>query len=301
MESVETSGVGLYKAVRVFKELDQIAEEQQHKLGLDHQHHFEDDNAILLPLEQVWTHDQLHYEGTHALDRTIHKVGLKQGQEVLDVGSGLGGPARYLAHKAGVRVVGVELQEDMCAAACKITSLTELRNSDHVRFVQGDFLHMGDESLTKYTTRGEGFDCVMSILTVLHIEAKADLFARCCRLLKPGGALYLEDYYEAGEMNQHTKQALEEQVGCAMPIPTKDRYLELLGQAGFVDVEFEDVTSSWWEFVRERANQYRANLDRHKRVQGDHDHVESLDAFYQTVAQLFDPSRRPGLGYCRSQ
>jgi hypothetical protein len=67
-------GVGLYKAVRVFKELDQIAEEQQHKLGLDHQHHFEDDNAILLPLEQVWTHDQLHYEGTHALDRTIHKV-----------------------------------------------------------------------------------------------------------------------------------------------------------------------------------------------------------------------------------
>lgn len=68
-------GVGLYKAVRVFKELDQIAEEQQHKLGLDHhQHHFKDDNAILLPLEQVWAHDQLHYEGTHALDRTIHKV-----------------------------------------------------------------------------------------------------------------------------------------------------------------------------------------------------------------------------------
>jgi hypothetical protein len=50
--------------------------------------------------------------------------------------------------------------------------------------------------------------------------------------------------HDAGEMNQHTKQALEEQVGCAMPIPTKDRYLELLGQAGFVDVEFEDVTSS---------------------------------------------------------
>ncbi len=132
-------GVGLYKAVRVFKELDQIAEEQQHKLGLDHQqHHFEDDNAILLPLEQVWAHDQLHYEGIHALDRTIHKVlhvlsskpcplhassthltpyysvvrawttqvGLRPGQEVLDVGSGLGGPARYLAHKAGVRVVG---------------------------------------------------------------------------------------------------------------------------------------------------------------------------------------------------
>ncbi len=31
----------------------------------------------------------------------------------------------------------------MCAAAFKITSLTELRNSDHVRFVQGDFLHVG--------------------------------------------------------------------------------------------------------------------------------------------------------------
>jgi cyclopropane fatty-acyl-phospholipid synthase-like methyltransferase len=34
------------------------------------------------------------------------QVGLKQGQAVLDVGSGLGGPARYLAHKAGVHVVG---------------------------------------------------------------------------------------------------------------------------------------------------------------------------------------------------
>ncbi len=62
---------------------------------------------------------------------------------------------------------------------------------------------MGDESLTQYTTRGEGFDCVMSILTVLHIEAKADVFARCFGLLKPGGALYLEDYYEAGRASRN--------------------------------------------------------------------------------------------------
>jgi sterol 24-C-methyltransferase/phosphoethanolamine N-methyltransferase len=99
---------------------------------------------------------------------------------------------------------------------------------------------MEDEDLKQHTT---GFDCVMSILTVLHIDTKAQVFARCYQLLKPGGALYLEDYYAAGEMGDETRRDLEEEVGCAMPIPTKERYLELLGQAGFSDVEFEDVTT----------------------------------------------------------
>jgi hypothetical protein len=54
--------------------------------------------------------------------------------------------------------------------------------------------------------------------------------------------------------------------------------------------------AQWWDFVRDRANEYHAKIEQHRRVQGDRDQVDSLDAFYQTVARLFDPSRRTGLG-----
>jgi SAM-dependent methyltransferase len=155
---------------------------------------------------------------------------------------------------------------------------------------------MAPESLKERTKNGEGFDCVTSILTVLHIDAKADVFQRCFALLKPGGVLYLEDYFAAGELTEEAKRKLKDEVGCVMPLPTRARYEAMLREAGFAGVEFEEATQRWWEFVRERAKEYHENVERHRRVQGDREQVDSLDSFYQTVAGLFDPSRASGLG-----
>ncbi len=54
--------------------------------------------------------DQYHYLGTQACDTAIQLLGLTPASHVLDVGSGIGGPARYFASHSGCKVTGIELQ-----------------------------------------------------------------------------------------------------------------------------------------------------------------------------------------------
>ena len=61
--------------------------------------------------------DQYHYLGTDACDDVAALLGLRPGVSMLDVGSGIGGPARYLAATTGCSVVGVELQPELVRAA----------------------------------------------------------------------------------------------------------------------------------------------------------------------------------------
>ena len=62
-----------------------------------------------LEAELLWPFDQYHYDGIHAVDEVAHRLGLTVGERVLDVGSGIGGPARRLAAAHGLRVTALEL------------------------------------------------------------------------------------------------------------------------------------------------------------------------------------------------
>ena len=66
------------------------------------------DPAALAP-EDLYPYDQDHYGGLAAVDALAERTGLARGQRLLDVCCGLGGPARYLARKYGVDVVGIDL------------------------------------------------------------------------------------------------------------------------------------------------------------------------------------------------
>merc|ERR1719162_302848 len=93
--------------------------------------------------------DQYHYMGTEACDEVIEILGLDSDVSVLDIGAGIGGPARYLSMKSGCEVIGVELQGDLTAAASDLTKRVGL--DDKVRFVTGDFVerfNAKDQELT---------------------------------------------------------------------------------------------------------------------------------------------------------
>ena len=65
-----------------------------------------------LPLEELSQIDQLHYHGTDALDVAIAECGIGAMEQVLEVGSGWGGCARYIADRTSAHVTAIELQED---------------------------------------------------------------------------------------------------------------------------------------------------------------------------------------------
>ncbi len=217
--------------------------------------------------------DQYHYHGTAAVDEAIGALGLKPGMRVLDVGAGLGGPARYMAERAGVHVTALELQEDLSDIAEGLTRRCGL--SAQVSHACGNVLDGIDGS----------YDAIISMLCFLHIPDRTRLFQVCRAALRPGGRMYVEDYGQARSPSPSEAAALAHKVQCPY-LPPTEQYRADLFAAGFSDVAMEDVTADWTAFTQSRARAYTAARDRHVSLHGEA-LVDGLADFYDTVAGLF--------------
>ncbi len=236
-----------------------------------------------LSVDLISPFDQFHYFGTEAVEEAICVAGITKNSRVLDVGSGLGGPARYLAEKTGCRVTAVELQPDMDAVASSLTQRCGL--SDQVQHLCGDVLT---------ATIEEGvYDAVVSWLAIYHIVDRNALFGRMRAALKPGGQIYIEDLYGLGEFTDEERFDLENML-YGLCVPARETYIEDLARAGFADIDFHDMTRSWSAFTTGRLAAYRAARADHVEVHGE-DMVDALDAFYSAVAHLFESGKLGGV------
>jgi len=228
-----------------------------------------------LSVEQLSTMDQYHYLGTEAVDAAISQLNIGPDHRVLEVGSGIGGPARYLAHKAGCHVTALELQPDLDTTAQTLTRRCGL--ADLIDHVCGDML---DESL-----RFRDFDTVVSWLAFLHIPDRTTLLERCRNALKPGGGIYIEDFHKRGEFSAMEQQDLSDKIYCEY-VPTLEEYCEQIETAGFTEVQAVDMTEVWTSFVRQRGAEYLGRHERNLAVHGE-ELVEALEDFYATVVALY--------------
>jgi cyclopropane fatty-acyl-phospholipid synthase-like methyltransferase len=254
------------KSMKLYDQVERIDNELR-ELGI----------ALDAPLTaaQLSPFDQYHYLGTDAVDLAARSLGLGPASRVLEIGSGIGGPARRLASSVGCHVTALELQADLDALASTLTARCGL--SDRVRHVCGDVLAGAPEPA--------GYDAVLSILCVLHIPDRARLLTECFAALRPGGQIYLEDFTKLTEPAPAEWDALRVKVQCPY-LPTPAEYVAQLEAAGFVDVHLEDVSEAWTAFTGERLAGYRAARDRNVRVHGEAV-VDGLDDFYATVAGLY--------------
>ena len=237
-----------------------------------------------LDVEVLARFDQLHYHGTDAVDLAARSLGIAEGSQVLDVGAGFGGPARWLAARTGARVTAVELQADMNATARDLTARCGL--AETVTHVEGDILRTPLEA--------EAYDGVMSFLALYHIPERAPLYPQLCQACRPGARLYVEDLYQRSPFDDDERPDLEHML-YANTLPDREGYVAELEQAGWRDVEFHDMTADWTEFTEGRLAAFRAASARHLTVHGP-DVVEALDTFYDTIVRLF---RRGNLGGVR--
>ncbi|KAM7439460.1 hypothetical protein ABFA07_011212 [Porites harrisoni] len=231
-----------------------------------------------LKVEDVCKFDQMHYYGTQAIDEAAQALGINSNHHVLDIGSGLGGPARYLAHKTGCLVTAIELQDDLHKEAENLTQRCNLQQK--LKHITGDFLQMD---------LGDGkFDFLVSWLVFLHIEDKNTLLERCFNSLKPGGKIFIEDFFQLKgvTLSEEDKRTYNHDL-YMNNLPEKDVYINLLKAAGFSDIQFEDQTAMFLSFVSKRHVDFSEKKDRHVRVIGQ-DAFDSLQYFYTAVKSVFE-------------
>jgi ubiquinone/menaquinone biosynthesis C-methylase UbiE len=136
-----------------------------------------------LTVAQLAPLDQFHTRGILATTELADATGLEPATRVLDLGCGIGGPARYLAATFGCRVTGVDLSPAFIDAATYLTERCGL--SDRVTFQVGNALHLPFEDAT--------FDTVFLQHVAMNIEDRTALYTEIRRILMPGGRFATHD------------------------------------------------------------------------------------------------------------
>jgi ubiquinone/menaquinone biosynthesis C-methylase UbiE len=149
---------------------------------------------------------------------------LKDGDTVLDLGSGAGFDAFLAAQKVGKkgRVIGVDMTPEMVERA---KANARKGNYDNVEFRQGEIekLPVGDNEI----------DVIISNCVINLSPDKETVFKEAYRVLKPGGRLMVSDLVLAKELPEAVKNSVEAYVGCIAGAIMKDEYLHLIETAGF--------------------------------------------------------------------
>jgi SAM-dependent methyltransferase len=170
-----------------------------------------------LSVDDLTPFDQYHYHGTEAVEETIAALHPGPESRLLEVGSGIGGPARYLASRTGCHVTALELQPDLHAIGTQLSARCSL--SSRVDHRQGDILDSPFDDA--------GFDALVSFLVFLHIEDRERLFASCRRSLKKDGLIFIEDFSKRAEPSPGQWADLRHKVQCPY-LPTPQAYREQL-------------------------------------------------------------------------
>jgi len=226
--------------------------------------------------------DQYHYLGIEANDHVIDILGLDEKVHVLDIGSGIGGPARYIASKSGCKITGVELQQDLCEAGQQLTERIP-GLSARVDFQVGDFVSLLKEGKLPKSE----FDHFISLLVFLHIPERTSVLQACYEALKPGATFIIEDFIAKPGVDfteQESKNLLD--VVSAPTVSTADTYAKDLVAAGFVDIEIVDLSAIWQKWTKARHELYVESREETVQAHGQA-HFDSRSKFYRVIDELF--------------
>ena len=183
--------------------------------------------------------DQFHTGGWDATLDLARMAELGPGMRVLDVGGGIGGPARTLAAEFGCTVTVLDLTEEFCRVGERLTAMTGL--ADRVTFRHGSALDMPYDD--------ESFDVVWTQHSSMNIEDKERLYGGARRVLRPGGRLALHEVMAGPVQPIHFPAPWASDLSISFLRPP-DEIRSLLSELGFREVAWVDVTDRALEFMR---------------------------------------------------
>lgn len=153
---------------------------------------------------------------------------LKEGETVLDLGSGAGFDCFLAAKKVGKKgtVIGVDMTPEMIDKAREIARKGHYKN---VEFRLGEIEHLpvADNSV----------DVIISNCVINLSPNKESVFKEAFRVLKPGGRLIVSDIVLLKELPREVKNSTHAYIGCVAGAMLKGDYIKTIREAGFQEVE----------------------------------------------------------------
>ncbi|MEB3701674.1 Methyltransferase domain-containing protein [Candidatus Bealeia paramacronuclearis] len=174
--------------------------------------------------------------GYEAVDRMFEGLPLL-GKKLLDVGSGIGGMANYLAQKYGAHVTGLEIHPWMAEYG---QNHTPANIKDHVNFVtytEEGLIPISDECIDMVYSKG--------VLT--HVSDKKSLFQKIYPVLKPGAQLCLIDWIVPEIRGPQNEMRASGEISSK---ETQTSYEKILEDCGFQDVIFENESDVYLGYVK---------------------------------------------------
>jgi ubiquinone/menaquinone biosynthesis C-methylase UbiE len=192
--------------------------------------------TIELPLtaQKLAAFDQFHFGGLAMTAELARRAKLSKDDHVLDAGSGLGGPSRFLAETIGCRVTGIDLTSAYVAVARLLAERAGL----------GRLVSYEVGSITAMPFPDSHFDVIWTQHVVMNISDRAALYGEFRRVLKPGGRLAFFDPIAAAGAPEPYFPVPWAETPALSTLLTADATRTVLEQAGFRVIAFDDVTQS---------------------------------------------------------
>jgi len=186
-------------------------------------------------LEAAYGKSMMSEGGREAIDFMFKGLSIK-GKKALDIGSGLGGVAYYLANEYNMKVTGLEINPWIVEEA-KQKIPAKLQNNLN-------FILNNDNN--KLPFEDNSFDIIYSKGVLCHVENKQGIFNECYRVLKPRGTLIINDWLspKKGKWGSYI-QRLVELEGLTLYAETIDGYLKFFKEGNFNKVEVINLSKQY--------------------------------------------------------
>lgn len=202
-----------------------------------------------LELDDLAPVDEYHVLGRAATMALAGAAAVSAGDQVLDAGSGIGGPARALARIFGAEVTAVDITREFCEVAEDLTRRLGLAGRVHIVEANALALPVADAS----------FDVVWTQHLSMNVADKAGLYREFRRVLRPGGRLAFFDIVAGEHQPIHFPVPWADAASRSMLATAQETRSFVIG-AGFEPHDWEEVRDPALEFLRQATAAMSAGL-----------------------------------------
>jgi sarcosine/dimethylglycine N-methyltransferase len=234
--------------------------------------------------EELFPHDQDHYGGLAATDELARGAQVSNGSRVADFCAGLGGTVRYLAHKYGADVTGIELTPARVAGAQELTKRVGLQET--ARVIEGNVLEvpLADASM----------DAIVSQEAFCHVPDVKKALTEAFRILRKDGRLAFTDWMANEPLTADDAQLMWD--GMAIqPLRSISDYCDLVESSGLRVLSATDLTDEWGPILQERLAMYQRLREEARQAGTPTGH----DAFHRSYVRFVDLIQQRKLGGIR--